>query len=143
MTGIAINTNYTSKILPGEKGGEPQQIGNKTECALLGFLNAINIQKAITYEKIRKANPETSFAKVYTFNSARKSMSTIVAHPDDPQNQYRMYTKGASEIIVGKCQFCMDGDGKPVKFSSKDKNSSMPFLRNQFLKIFADILTMT
>ena len=123
MQGIAINTNYTSKILPPlAAGGEPQQVGNKTECALLGFLNAININNSITYEKLRLACPETKFAKVYTFNSARKSMSTIIDHPTDA-NKYRMYTKGASEIIVGKCQFCMDGDGKPVKFSSKDKNS--------------------
>uniref|UniRef100_A0A8C3HRZ8 Calcium-transporting ATPase n=1 Tax=Chrysemys picta bellii TaxID=8478 RepID=A0A8C3HRZ8_CHRPI len=36
---IAINSAYTTKILPPEKdGGLPRQVGNKTECALLGFL---------------------------------------------------------------------------------------------------------
>ena len=46
--------------------------------------------------------PDTRFKKVYTFNSARKNMSTIV--PLDAGG-FRVYTKGASEIIMKKCSF--------------------------------------
>ena len=46
--------------------------------------------------------PDTRFKKVYTFNSARKNMSTIV--PLD-SGGFRVYTKGASEIIMKKCSF--------------------------------------
>ena len=45
----------------------PIQIGNKTECALLGFVMDLGED----YRKIRKAHPDTTFTKVYTFNSAR------------------------------------------------------------------------
>ena len=42
VTGISVNSSYTSKVLPPlEKGGQPQQCGNKTECALLGFIESI------------------------------------------------------------------------------------------------------
>ena len=73
--GISINSSYSTDVeLP--KAGEtlPTQIGNKTECALLGFVMDLGLD----YRAIRKRNPDTSFAKVYTFNSARKSMSTVV-----------------------------------------------------------------
>ena len=55
--------------------------------------------------------PDTRFKKVYTFNSARKSMSTIV--PLD-SGGFRVYTKGASEIIMKKCSFVV-GDGGVVE----------------------------
>ena len=45
---------------PAEKGGQPTQCGNKTECALLGFVQDIGRD----YESVRKANPEESFFKV-------------------------------------------------------------------------------
>ena len=34
-----------------------------------------------TYQDYRDRNPESSFVKVYTFNSARKSMTTAVRLP--------------------------------------------------------------
>lgn len=45
---------------PTEKGGQVTQCGNKTECALLGFVQDIGRD----YESVRKANPEESFFKV-------------------------------------------------------------------------------
>ena len=55
-------------------GGLPTQIGNKTECAMLGFV----IDLGVDYRQMRREMPDTRFKKVYTFNSARKSMSTII-----------------------------------------------------------------
>lgn len=52
-----------------------------------------------SYEAVRQKYPEESFVKVYTFNSARKSMSTVVKRPE---GGYRLFTKGASEIIMKK-----------------------------------------
>uniref|UniRef100_A0A8C4YH67 Calcium-transporting ATPase n=1 Tax=Gopherus evgoodei TaxID=1825980 RepID=A0A8C4YH67_9SAUR len=71
---IAINSAYTTKILPPEKdGGLPRQVGNKTECALLGFL--LDLRR--DYQPVRDQLPEEKLYKVYTFNSVRKSMSTV------------------------------------------------------------------
>ena len=74
---------------------QPQQIGNKTECALLGFV----LDLGEDYRAMRRRHPDESFVKVFTFNSARKSMSTVIPLES---GGYRVYTKGASEIILGK-----------------------------------------
>lgn len=53
VTSVAVNSSYTTKVLPPlEKGGQPQQIGNKTECSLLGFVTAIGRD----YESVRQQN---------------------------------------------------------------------------------------
>lgn len=77
-----------------EKGGLPAQLGNKTECALLGFV----LDMKQNYEAMRTQIPEEMLTKVYTFNSVRKSMSTVI--PTD--KGYRLFTKGASEIVLKK-----------------------------------------
>ncbi|TNN46164.1 Plasma membrane calcium-transporting ATPase 3 [Liparis tanakae] len=94
--GIAVNCAYTTKIMPPEKeGGLDRQVGNKTECALLGLCVSLDQD----YQTIRNQFPEESLFKVYTFNSARKSMSTVLKNHD---GSYRMYSKGASEILLRK-----------------------------------------
>lgn len=39
--------------------------------------------------------------QVYTFNSERKMMSTVIKKAD-AQGGYRVFTKGASEIVLKK-----------------------------------------
>jgi len=119
VTGISVNSSYTSKVIDGN------QVGNKTECALLGFVKALGRD----YDSIRKLNPESDFFKVYTFNSARKSMSTVLNSSDG----YRMFTKGASEIILGKCSHRMTDDG-PVNFTQAEKNDMVEDVIEQFAK---------
>uniref|UniRef100_A0A4D5R9F7 Calcium-transporting ATPase n=1 Tax=Scolopendra viridis TaxID=118503 RepID=A0A4D5R9F7_SCOVI len=109
--GIALNSAYTSRVMLPENPGEvPKQLGNKTECALLGFVLEIGRD----YQTIRDELPEDRLFKVYTFNSVRKSMSTIV-HREG--GGYRIYTKGASEIIMKKCTFIYGKEGKLEKFT--------------------------
>ncbi|XP_059531690.1 plasma membrane calcium-transporting ATPase 4 isoform X2 [Myotis daubentonii] len=116
VNGISINSAYTSKILPPEKeGGLPRQVGNKTECSLLGFV--IDLKQ--DYQAVRSEVPEEKFYKVYTFNSARKSMSTVIQKPG---GGYRMYSKGASEIILRKCNRILDKNGEAVPFKSTDRD---------------------
>ncbi|XP_029791376.1 plasma membrane calcium-transporting ATPase 4 isoform X2 [Suricata suricatta] len=116
VNGISINSAYTSKILPPEKeGGLPRQVGNKTECALLGFVTDLKQD----YHAVRNEMPEEKFCKVYTFNSVRKSMSTVV---EKPSGGYRMYSKGASEILLRKCNRILDKKGEVVPFKNKDRD---------------------
>lgn len=68
-------------------------MGNKTECALLGFV--LDLKRS--YQAIRDEHPEESFHRVYTFNSSRKSMSTVIAREG---GGYRVFTKGASEMVL-------------------------------------------
>ncbi|KAL4673625.1 hypothetical protein H8959_017559 [Pygathrix nigripes] len=116
VNGISINSAYTSKILPPEKeGGLPRQVGNKTECALLGFVTDLKQD----YQAVRNEVPEEKLYKVYTFNSVRKSMSTVIRNPS---GGFRMYSKGASEIILRKCNRILDRKGEAVPFRNKDRD---------------------
>ncbi|CAO2636939.1 Plasma membrane calcium-transporting ATPase 4 [Lemmus lemmus] len=116
VNGISINSAYTSKILPPEKeGGLPRQVGNKTECALLGLVTDLKQD----YQAVRNEVPEEKLFKVYTFNSVRKSMSTIIRKPE---GGFRMFSKGASEIMLRKCSRFLDNGGEIIPFRSKDRD---------------------
>ncbi|XP_069045548.1 plasma membrane calcium-transporting ATPase 2 isoform X10 [Lepisosteus oculatus] len=116
VNAIAINSAYTTKILPPDKeGGLPKQVGNKTECGLLGFVLDLNRD----YQPIRNQIPEEKLYKVYTFNSVRKSMSTVTKLPD---GSFRMYSKGASEIVLKKCSRILNAAGEPRIFKPRDRD---------------------
>ncbi|XP_058022171.1 plasma membrane calcium-transporting ATPase 2 isoform X1 [Ahaetulla prasina] len=116
VNSIAINSAYTTKILPPEKeGGLPRQVGNKTECGLLGFVLALKQD----YQPVRNQMPEEKLYKVYTFNSVRKSMSTVIKMPDD---SFRMYSKGASEIVLKKCSKILNAAGEIRVFRPRDRD---------------------
>ncbi|XP_070789777.1 plasma membrane calcium-transporting ATPase 2 isoform X4 [Pituophis catenifer annectens] len=116
VNSIAINSAYTTKILPPEKeGGLPRQVGNKTECGLLGFV--VDLKQ--DYQLVRNQMPEEKLYKVYTFNSVRKSMSTVIKMPDD---SFRMYSKGASEIVLKKCSKILNAAGEIRIFRPRDRD---------------------
>ncbi|XP_073324400.1 plasma membrane calcium-transporting ATPase 2 isoform X8 [Pagrus major] len=116
VNSISINSAYTTKILPPDKeGGLPKQVGNKTECGLLGLV--LDLKR--DYQPIRNQIPEEKLYKVYTFNSVRKSMSTVVKLPD---GSFRMYSKGASEIVLKKCSHILNEVGEPRPFRPRDKD---------------------
>ncbi|XP_063303178.1 plasma membrane calcium-transporting ATPase 1 isoform X1 [Pelobates fuscus] len=115
VSGISVNCAYTSKILPPEKeGGLPRHVGNKTECALLGFL--LDLKR--DYQDVRNEIPEETLFKVYTFNSVRKSMSTVLKNND---GSYRMFSKGASEIVLKKCYKILRVNGEAQIFRPSDR----------------------
>ncbi|XP_040904832.1 plasma membrane calcium-transporting ATPase 3b isoform X2 [Toxotes jaculatrix] len=116
VNAIAINSAYTSKILPPDvEGGLAKQVGNKTECGLLGFV--LDLQQ--DYTPVREQIPEERLYKVYTFNSVRKSMSTVIKLPD---GSFRLYSKGASEIMLKKCSYILDANGEPRSFRPRDRD---------------------
>nr|prf Ca pump:ISOTYPE=4 [Rattus norvegicus] len=117
VNSICINSAYTSKILPPEKeGGLPRQVGNKTECGLLGFVTDLKQD----YQAVRSEMPEEKLFKVYTFNSVRKSMSTVIRKPE---GGFRVFSKGASEIMLRKCVRILNKEGGIVPFKTKDRDN--------------------
>ncbi|XP_063065278.1 plasma membrane calcium-transporting ATPase 3-like [Engraulis encrasicolus] len=116
VSAIAVNCAYTSKILAADQeGGLPKQVGNKTECALLGFV--LDLKR--DYATVREQIPEEKLYKVYTFNSVRKSMSTVIQLPD---GSFRMYAKGASEILLKKCTSILGASGDARAFRPRDRD---------------------
>ncbi|CAB1436310.1 unnamed protein product, partial [Pleuronectes platessa] len=116
VNAISINSAYTSKILPPDvEGGLAKQVGNKTECGLLGFV--LDLKR--DYTTVRDQIPEERLYKVYTFNSERKSMSTVIKQPD---GSFRLYSKGASEIMLKKCSSVLDTNGEQHAFRPRDRD---------------------
>ncbi|XP_016420772.1 plasma membrane calcium-transporting ATPase 2-like [Sinocyclocheilus rhinocerous] len=116
VNAISLNSAYTTKILPPDKeGGLPKQVGNKTECGLLGLV--LDLKR--DYQTVRNQIPEEKLYKVYTFNSVRKSMSTVIKLPD---GSFRMYSKGASEIVLKKCSIILNETGEPRVFRPRDRD---------------------
>ncbi|XP_013789247.1 plasma membrane calcium-transporting ATPase 1-like, partial [Limulus polyphemus] len=112
LYGISVNCAYTSRILAPHNPGElPQQVGNKTECALLSFV----VELGRSYQSVRDDITEEKLHKVYTFNSVRKSMSTVIPI----ENGFRVYTKGASEMIMKKCSYILGTEGIIERFSKE------------------------
>ncbi|XP_072482871.1 plasma membrane calcium-transporting ATPase 3 isoform X12 [Notamacropus eugenii] len=113
---ISINSAYTTKVLPPEKEGAlPRQVGNKTECALLGFV--LDLKQ--DFQPVRDQIPEQKLYKVYTFNSVRKSMSTVICMPD---GGFRLFSKGASEILLKKCTNILNSNGELRSFRPRDRD---------------------
>ncbi|XP_053377500.1 plasma membrane calcium-transporting ATPase 2-like isoform X3 [Mercenaria mercenaria] len=114
---ISINSGYTSQVVKGEQEGElPNQLGNKTECALLGFV----MDLGQSYEAVREDHPQDTLVKIYTFNSMRKSMSTVIHLPG---GNFRLFTKGASEMVLNKCEYILDCKGEPQHFSVENQET--------------------
>ncbi|XP_072491086.1 plasma membrane calcium-transporting ATPase 1-like [Notamacropus eugenii] len=115
LKGIAVNCSYTSNVILSKDGKKlVQQIGNKTECALLGFL----LHLELDYETERNKIPQQSLYKVYSFNSDRKSMSTVLKLSS---GDFLMFTKGPSEIVLAKCYKILNKMGEPVELTDTKK----------------------
>lgn len=114
---ISLNSAYTTRLMPPDNPGElPKQVGNKTECALLGFVIGVGRD----YQTKRNEIPEDKLYKVYTFNSVRKNMSTVIELPK--KEGYRVFCKGASEIVLKKCMFIYGKDGKLDRFTKDEQD---------------------
>ncbi|CAD5226224.1 unnamed protein product [Bursaphelenchus xylophilus] len=126
---ITLNCAYNSMIAEPEKPGERgQQLGNKTECGLLGYVQRLGGD----VNAIRRAQPEESLFKVYTFNSSRKSMMTVIElkSPGGVKYGYRVFAKGASEIILGRCKYFIGADGSPEIFDEEKHKQFHDIIHN-------------
>ncbi|XP_068818836.1 plasma membrane calcium-transporting ATPase 3 isoform X12 [Capricornis sumatraensis] len=113
---LAVTISLAYSVKPPEKEGAlPRQVGNKTECALLGFV--LDLKQ--DFQPVREQIPEDKLYKVYTFNSVRKSMSTVIRTPD---GGFRLFSKGASEILLKKCTNILNSNGELRSFRPRDRD---------------------
>jgi len=97
--GIAANSGAHLKM-PTNASDRIEFIGSKTECALLVLAHKLGYD----YVKLRH---DSKILQVFPFSSEKKRMSTIISESGTP----RIYTKGASEIILGLCVDYIDASG--------------------------------
>ncbi|KAF4039447.1 Cation transporting ATPase C-terminal domain [Phytophthora infestans] len=109
--GVAINS--TAEILPPKvENGLPEHTGNKTECALLQFIR----DGGVEYADIRATN---EIVHMLTFSSAKKRMSVVVRRGE---SKCRVYTKGATEVVLGLCKQMQRTDGAIEALSTARKS---------------------
>ncbi|KAF9114263.1 hypothetical protein BGX27_011314 [Mortierella sp. AM989] len=122
IEGIALNS---SAFEDKDEKGNLAFIGSKTESALLGFIKSLGA----SYSNIRS---DIKVVKVYPFSSAKKTMSCVV-ETHGGQEKYRLYVKGASEIVMRSCTQYVDSDGQ---IKSLDENARAKF--DQIISSYAD-----
>ncbi|CAK4177268.1 unnamed protein product [Aphanomyces euteiches] len=107
----SICINSTAEILPPKQvGAQPEHTGNKTECALLQFATDLGVK----YPEVRKS---ASICHMITFSSAKKRMSVVIPLS---ATRCRIFTKGASEIVLGLCTSKLNLDGSVSEFGPAD-----------------------
>ncbi|KAI8869032.1 calcium-translocating P-type ATPase [Ramicandelaber brevisporus] len=87
-------------------GAKPGFVGSKTEVALLEWSRD---QHADDYRAIRRSNPS---AQVWPFSSEKKAMTTLIRHQRNENGQmvYRLFVKGAPEVILDDSTHVIDSD---------------------------------
>jgi len=112
---LALNIG-DGQIIP-EEDGRYRFVGSPTECAILVWGKKLGINQ----DGYRESHP-----KVYTYNftSDRKRMSSVVELPKDGgvEQRYRLYCKGASEMVLRRCKKFVDDDGNSHRLNSSMRN---------------------
>ncbi|KAL3909146.1 MAG: hypothetical protein SGPRY_009531, partial [Prymnesium sp.] len=132
---IAVDTMDESYLLPNKaplftsvlhfaQTGGVDFKGNPTECALLSFAQDLGFD----YETFRRrhcraplllgrSESTKHLGKPFMFSSARKMMSWAVPLPG---GGWRLYSKGASEIVLARCSMIVTESGvKPLEEEEK------------------------
>lgn len=100
---IAIN----STAFESREDGKQTFIGSKTETALLSFTSTFLGMRPVSEER---ANAE--IVQMIPFDSRRKCMATVIRIPDF---HYRMFVKGAPEILLRQCTHVVADVTAPLK----------------------------
>ena len=109
LEGISLNsTAFEGRDLEGQV----KFIGSTTECAMIEFARKLGYD----YQVQRSASRS---ALIYPFSSSVKSMTTVIemnaSNVVSPESSdYRVYTKGAAEILLRACSHYMDIRGNVV-----------------------------
>ncbi|PPR03673.1 hypothetical protein CVT24_007794 [Panaeolus cyanescens] len=88
---IAVNSTAFEDTDP--ETGKPIFIGSKTETALLEFA------KELKWKNFKETRDAAKVVQMIPFSSERKAMGVVIQRPD---GRYRVYFKGASEILAKK-----------------------------------------
>ncbi|TEA13833.1 Calcium-transporting ATPase 2 [Colletotrichum sidae] len=124
VQGNAVN----SSAFEGEQEGEQTFIGSKTEVALLTFC-----RDQLGAGPVEEERTNASVVQVVPFDSAVKYMATVVKRSND---KYRVYVKGASEILLSKCTKVL-GDPKTSELGTADLTSEDREMFSQTIASYA------
>ncbi|OCL09812.1 putative plasma membrane calcium-transporting ATPase [Glonium stellatum] len=84
-----------STTFENEEDGKPIFVGSKTEAALLSFA-----KKRMNTGPIREERAKAKMIQMIPFDSSRKCMVSVT---ELSREKYRMYVKGAPEVLLDNC----------------------------------------
>ncbi|KAG9248720.1 hypothetical protein BJ878DRAFT_309245 [Calycina marina] len=111
LQSIVIN----STAFEGEVDGVQSFVGSKTETAMLLFA-----RDHLAMESVSRTRSSVKIVQMIPFDSGRKCMGVVVQLDD---GTYRLYVKGASEILVEKCTEIIHDPTKEVSSSAMSEES--------------------
>ena len=122
-----------------EKPGEWTAHGDPTEVALQVFVTRFGWNRLTLSTE---ANPNARWKQVgeLPFDSEVKRMSVVCEDTQSPTREIHMFTKGATERVVGCCSMIALGDGEPVPLDEKilsDIHANMEALARHGLRVLA------
>lgn len=117
--GIAVNSNANPKVKTNNQKWE--QIGNKTQCALLQMA----FKFGYDYRNLRK---QIQVVDTVPFSSSRKRSSAICKLED---GKLVMFSKGAPDFLLPSCTHYVDKNGD-LKLIDSDFKSVLFFNLSEF-----------
>lgn len=95
-TAICVNTT----AFETDEDGKQSFVGTKTETALLDWARAY-----LGLGPLAIARSNSNITQLFPFNSQRKCMGAVIEIPGKTKDKprYRLFVKGASEIVLGEC----------------------------------------
>lgn len=118
---LLVQSNaVNSTAFEGEQNDEKTFIGSKTEVALLTLC-----RDYLGSGPVQEERSNANIVDVIPFNSKLKYMATVIKLPD---NRFRVYVKGASEIILDSCtKVLTDGSSSGLPTADLTKEDSDMF----------------
>lgn len=102
---VTNNTGASPSITRVGSEVKNNQVGNKTDCALLEMA----FRMGFDYKKFRKRDQQL---KIFPFSSERKKMATC--YVDEKQTQYT-FVKGAPDFLIPYCTKFINRNGTVTK----------------------------
>lgn len=112
--GVALNSSANPIIEENNGVLRVDQIGNKTDCALLEVAHILGYD----YRDVRKKN-EPNIIKVVPFSSETKTMSTVVNY----KGRVHVFSKGAPDFLLKNCGFYLDAKGDAIPITDAFKST--------------------
>ncbi|KAM3507942.1 hypothetical protein MY11210_006934 [Beauveria gryllotalpidicola] len=111
LKSVALN----STAFEGEVEGEKTYIGSKTESALLLFARDF-----LAMGPVAEVRESATVMQMIPFDSGRKCMGIVVQLP---KGKFRLYVKGASEILLAQCTTTLHDPAKDDSVTAMTKSN--------------------
>ncbi|KAH8073375.1 calcium-transporting ATPase [Aureococcus anophagefferens] len=120
LDAVAACTMDESSVAPPEvAGGQAVFKGNPTECALLELAAGLGCDwRAVRESTAGRSEATRGEGHAFMFSSARKVMAWAVPRGDG----FRVYVKGAAEIVLARCEAAATAEGsEPLDDERKER----------------------